>query len=344
MDHLHRYLPGLLIALNLLGCGGSSPAAESSAAESVAAESMPQSSPETKKESSGLGEFVDFPASGVRVKQPKGFEVASSYDGFEQTQTGSSVLIMTMKAPFAELSQGFTQEQMAKRGWTLLDRKDLKVGEQAGTLIHFEQPAQGLVYLKWSVMFGDDSSSTVTTAMFPKDLEKEYSNLLKATVLSARLTGQPPDPLSRLPFTLTGSTKLRATPGAVGQSLSFTRDGTLPTKSAADPLLIVAPALGEVEAGDKGQLAQQLLQSLANVTGLKVQSTESITIDGLSGYESIAQGKDEKTGIPLTVYQVTIFPEGSYVRIVGLVGRNLAGEFLPEFKALARSLKYKPAR
>jgi hypothetical protein len=46
----------------------------------------------------------------------------------------------------------------------------------------------------------------------------------------------------------------------------------------------------------------------------------------------------------LTVYQVTIFPEGSYVRIVGLVGRNLAGEFLPEFKALARGLKYKPAR
>lgn len=43
----------------------------------------------------------------------------------------------------------------------------------------------------------------------------------------------------------------------------------------------------------------------------------------------------------LIVYQVMLFGEDSYILITGLVGVDLWDEYLPEFKALARSLTRK---
>ena len=45
-----------------------------------------------------------------------------------------------------------------------------------------------------------------------------------------------------------------------------------------------------------------------------------------------------KPGIALRVYQVMLFESESYILLQGLVGEKLADEFLPEFKAMARSL------
>jgi hypothetical protein len=41
----------------------------------------------------------------------------------------------------------------------------------------------------------------------------------------------------------------------------------------------------------------------------------------------------------MVVYQVMLFLDESYVLMVGFVGKDLADDFLPDFKKMARSLK-----
>ena len=51
--------------------------------------------------------------------------------------------------------------------------------------------------------------------------------------------------------------------------------------------------------------------------------------------------EDADSGTPLTVYQVILYDDGGYILIQGLVGAPFSDEYVPEFKAMARSLTRK---
>lgn len=323
-----------IVVLSQLGCGGEAATANPPATAST----PPEAAPEPQAATPTLNDYVEFPASAVKIRQPVGFKTAESFDGFEQPETISSVLSTATPGPFAEFSAAFTREQMEKRGWTLQGREDVTVDGLPGVLVQFDQPLSGQVFAKWSLIFGSEQRSNMVTATFPKAHAAQLSERLKASVLSARPTGQAPDPAARLPFIMGGSSKLQISP-SISNAFTFTRDGKIPIQSPADPLFIATQALGKVDIPNRREFSLQRLQQTANISGLTVQSTSAITIDGLSGFETLARARDTKTGTPLIVYQTILFPEDSYFIIQGQVGQALPGDFISEFKALARSLK-----
>lgn len=334
----------LIIATLLCACSCNSKKkrGDQPAQTSPASSATNQLNSDSGVESDSLGKYVSFPTAGVKLRQPAGFQKSDNFDGFGHSETQSSILVMVLPGPYSETISGFTQSGMKSRGWTMHSRQDVEVDGLPGILINFEQPAGGEVYTKWSLAFGSDRKTTLITATFPKNYERDFSDLLKSVVLSARLdTASPPELGSDLPFTLTTSTKLKLTPG-INKMLLYTRDGFIPTKSPSDPLFIVAPGLAIVNEG-KRQFAEQQLYSTAEAKQIAVKSTNDIQIDGLGGYESLAEAIDAKTGLNLILYQVMLFDDDSYIRIVGLVGAGLSGDFLPEFKTMARSLRKRKA-
>jgi hypothetical protein len=305
--------------------------------------------PETDKDSPSdanaeppaLGDYVSFPASGVEIRQPPGFEKADSFDGFGQRQTQSSILAISVPGPYSKIAAGFTLEQMRARGWSLRRREKIEISGMPGILVHFEQPAYGTVFLKWLVAFGDEQSTKLVTAAFPKSQEQELSAVLKAAVLSARLAPSgPADPGAGLPFTIDASEQLKLAPG-ISNTLLYTKDGTAPIKSPEDPLFVAAPSLVKGLAGDKQQFAEQRLRQTASTKGLVIESTDAITIDGLEGYESVAKAEDARSGTSLVIYQAILFDQDSYVLMQGRVGAESSDTYLPEFKTMARSFKRK---
>lgn len=93
-----------------------------------------------------------------------------------------------------------------------------------------------------------------------------------------------------------------------------------------------------VPVGDKRQFAVQRLFQTAHTTIRSVGSNNEITVDGLDGYEILADAEDADSGTPLKVYQVILDDDRSYILMQGLVGANVADEYLPEFETMARSL------
>lgn len=287
-----------------------------------------------------LGDYVNFPASGVKIRQPVGFEKEDSFDGFGNPEAQSSVMALSMAGPYLKVNTVFTQELMKARGWTLRSRQNVKVNDLPGILIHFEQPAQGQVFLKWSLIFGNDRKTTMVTATFPKSREREMSARLKSAVQSATQIDRTAPSAVGLPFTLVASEKLKLTQ-VISKTLAYTKDGIIPSKSPTDPLFIAVPSLGKVVVLGKLQYAERLLQQTNYTKKLTVKSTKEIAIDGLGGYESLAEAEDTKSGTPLIIYQVILFNQNSYIRMLGLTGLEFRDEYLPEFKAMARSLQRK---
>jgi hypothetical protein len=294
----------------------------------------------TKKQT--LGDCVSFPASGVRIQQPVGFEKDDSFDGFSDPETQSSIMATTASMPYAKVNSVFTKEQLKTRGWTLRSRQEVKVDNLPGILIHFEQPLGDRVFLKWSLVFGDDQKTTIVTGTFPKLYEKKWSTLLKSAVQSStRITQNiPHEAGASLPFILTTSKKLKLTQG-ISRTLTYTKDGMMPGKSPMNPLFIAVPSIGTVVVINKLSYAEKLIQQTQYVKKLSVKSTEPITIANLKGFESIAEAEDADSGIPLTIYQVILFNQDSYIRMIGITGTKFRNEYLPEFKAMARSLQRK---
>ncbi len=314
-----------------------SPPAEPAAARPVADD--PASDADDKK--SGLGDYVSFPAFGLKIRRPEGFEKADNFDGFGEPETQSSIMVLGIPAPYSQVTAGMTKEYLKTRGWSLKSRDDVNVNGLRGILVHFEQPAGDEVFLKWSFMFGDDQKTTMVTATFPKVQERELSARLKSAVLSLRPDrATAPDPGADLPFTLVATEKLKISPG-INRTLAYTKDGVFMIKSPEDPLFVATSSLGEVIVGDRRKFAEQRVLGTVHTKQVKVKSNDRITIDGLDGFESLSEAEEDLSGTPLVLYQVVLFDEGSYILMQGHVGAKFRDDFLPEFKAIARSLRRK---
>jgi hypothetical protein len=301
-----------------------------------------QEKPDNKDADSQLGDYVIFPEIGIKLRQPKGYEKPKSFIGFGNEATKCSILCTKLPAPFAEVSKGFTKANLAARGWKLHSRADVKIDGQPAVLINFEQPAGGQVFEKWAIIFGDEKRTLLVTATYPQSAKKEAESALKAAILSTRRDDSPADAASdALPFTIETSNKLKPAE-SISRVLMYNLDGEIPSKSAKDPLLVVAPSIGDVTTiTDRKAFAERQLRATAHTKDLEIRDTKKIEIDELESYESHGTAKDTKSGEPLQVYQVILFDKDLYIRVIGLVGTDKAKEFVPEFKSMALSIKRK---
>ncbi len=282
--------------------------------------------------------IVTFPEVGIAIPQPRGFEKAESFYGFQQPSTGASVMVLAIPGPFVEVIQGFTKAALAEKGMTLHSKELIQVQGQAGVKVHFSQQAYGQEFLKWAVLFGDAQRTTMVVATTPKSHASKLRQSLQ-TVLQAveptQTAAAPP------PFKIEAMADLSQVQGvATGNSALFTRNGTIPTATPNDPMFIVALSIGEVFVGNRKEYAQRRLLETAHTEIESVQTTTPITIDGLEGYELTAIGKDQKSQTPLMLYQVMLFPdEGGYILMTGMVGQQQAKNYLPQFKAMAQTFQ-----
>lgn len=283
--------------------------------------------------------YVSFPAVRIKMLRPVGFDDAEKFHGFQQENTQSSILLNRIPGPFSEIKRGFTSVHMETRGMNLLGKKDITIAGKNGILINITQSAYGIDFEKWVLVFEMDGETIMATATFPASETQSISENLKNALLSTLPDDSPEPPLgSDLDFKLVASKKLKITRSNV-KALAFTQDGAIPMKSQDDPLLIATQSHSAVQIGDLRQFALKRLSQTALIITTQITSEGEIEIDGLSGYEIVADALHSDTARPVVVYQLILKLDDSYIIVGGRVGADSADEYLPEFKKMAHSLK-----
>jgi hypothetical protein len=289
-------------------------------------------------------QLVVFSELGLVIPQPVGFEKATSFYGFQQSETSSSVLLAVIPGPFKEVIKGFNNKKsLATKGIILLSQQPIKIKNQPGYLLEISQNFNGLEVRKWTVVFGDERKTNMVTATFLKKDSAKLSASLKKVVLAVSPLSRPTSAsVSSLPFSVTAVDGLMLVQKAagLGKIALFTNNGQIPAASPADPLFMVTPSLGAVPVLDRQAFAIRRLSGYPETKILAVKSTKKITIDNLSGWEIVADAQDQSTKTSLQLYQVMLFPkEGGYVLMIGTVGDKQSVLYLPKFKAMALSYK-----
>lgn len=336
----------LLSVVFASGCGAEEEAAPvaSDPAKGVAAGGSPTHVENRSAGPIALGDFVSFPDVGMKMRKPEGFEVADTFTGFGHRETQSSVIIMKTPESFHKVTRDFTHVRMLHKGWKMLSSTRKLAGRNSEILVNFEQPVEGAIMHKWVRAIGSRSGTTLVMATMPKSEVGRFGAPLKEVIQTAGSDGEAgsPEPTSQLPFDITISKKLKRAPISIGPMLMCTSDGALQASSPEQPLFLATMTARKIGKDDQKDYAETHLRTgTAQIKSATIESTTAVSIDGLDGFESVAKAQDEKSGIPLRIYQAIVFEEQRYFLIQGLVGEELAEQYLPEFQAMARSLKRK---
>lgn len=275
----------------------------------------------------------------VTIATPQGFVVADRFPGFMSEETGSSVMVSELPAPYGEVTKDFSAQGFKKQGMTLLSQDKASYGTHSGLLLSVSQAARGIEWRKWMAVFGDDKMTYMVTASFPKETEAALSDVLKKAVMSARASNANVDPLDALTFRVSPTNDMKIAK-VIGNGILFSKGGLFPARSIETPIFVVgASASKGMEIPDRKLFAEARLQRIATIKDVSVKGTEPIAVDGLNGFESTADAVDATGGAKMLVYQVVLFDADGYYVMQGIATEAEGKVQLPTLKLMARSFR-----
>lgn len=286
------------------------------------------------------------PGTAVQIAPPEGFQPSKLFLGFEQEQTGASILVTELPIPKAEVPKVLEKlnsaEALGSRGMQLIESKETIISGIPGKLLLVSQSNQGVDFLKWVMVVTEGDRVLIVTAPFPKSEAATLKEPLRQTVVGLTWTPSQPAPqLEGLPFTFKPAGDLQVST-RFSSNVALTPNGVQPPIPASQPLLVLGSAYQAVQLPDIAKFSRKRLKAMPEVRELIEVSSRSETISGNPAFELVAQGFDRKTNTPLTVYQVIIKTEKTYYIVQGLVPNAKAQKYLPIFRDVANSFMPKP--
>src|SRR5689334_3727314 len=129
------------------------------------------------------GRPVPIPGTKYSLVPPEGFEAATSFSGFQDKATGSSIMISEIPAPYQQMADGFTAEALKSRGMTLVSKDVIDFNKARATYFKVTQQANGVTYLKDILVFGNEQHTVLVNGIYP-EASKQQEGKMREALLS----------------------------------------------------------------------------------------------------------------------------------------------------------------
>lgn len=268
---------------------------------------------------------------------PKGFTPSNMFVGFMNAASGASIMVTEMPAPFSAISAGLNAEGLKTQGMILKDKQAIDFNGGRAIFITATQQAYGTTYHKQMLAFGDDTGSVLINGIYP-EAARHLESSIKESLLSIRFDpAKRVDPLTEAGFSVsTNGTPFNFT-NAMGGMLLYTVEGKIPTEK---PTFVVSRSISAVSVPNPEQYAIERFKKLPGMASYTIRSSTALTVDGMKGYEIVADGKNSK-GKDELAYLVMLFTEdGTYYLMMGLTIEE-HDTYLAHFKKITRTFKRK---
>jgi hypothetical protein len=285
------------------------------------------------------------PNSRVVLDLPPGYTPSPLFSGFQNDSSGVSFIIL--EAPVAEydkMAQGFTAEELAKRGITDVQKVDLARPDPHVYMRAHQKSAQG-DYAKFFVLFRTADQTILVSVNVPQLSIEDGS--VKAADIERVLAGAKTTEKTAVRdlYTLGYLGPFKEAGTLVGTSKVYTLDGRLePERSGTTrSAFMVAPSLDNRRIDDPEKQSVALLASLPGYRDFKAGETKPISIAGLDGFELNAEAVDTDDNVPVQLYQALLVgKDGGYFRLIGIATDADKARLPAEFARIARSFTLLP--
>lgn len=279
------------------------------------------------------------PGTSVRLVAPEGFSPARQFPGFQRDDLQTSIAVTEMPGSAATMASGMTKQALADQGITLIASKPVSVGGRNALLVHLAQRVAETDYLKWMLVSGDENTTILIVGTFPRSAESAVSAAVQASLLTASWNAEAvDDPLEGLLFRVTPTSRLKLAQ-RMSNMILLTESGTVERQGPGDPLYIVGNSISSAGIHNLPAFSEARARQTAQMKDVRNFKGQAVKVDGLDGYELLADAKDSRTGTPMSLYQVIVPDVTGYFIVQGLISAGRSDEVLPEFRRITATFR-----
>lgn len=268
---------------------------------------------------------------------PKDFIVSAGFSGLQNKTRDASILVSVIKKSKEEILSTYHTDSLKSKGFTFIDKKDVKVSGYDGQLIKVMQDSKKIY--KEVLVFEESGECIVVNAMYPeknKAIEPEITSAMLSIIYDKNHIEKIQE--STLFAIKVNEEKFKIAKNFYG-SLIYTSNGEMNAESAEKPMLVIAKTNNNRPIGDRIEYAKERTLKNGRVKTATVKSTNNVKQDGLEGVECISEGVD-KNGKKVTSYNTYLFDEKS-VFTIQITDPESKDMTLKEYKEMVSTFKRK---
>jgi hypothetical protein len=262
---------------------------------------------------------IQIEGTNIFMVPPAAFQSSTNFKGFQDPKDQTSmIMVMEIPGPYLEVTKGFNAEMLKTRGMDLKTKKEIKVAGYDGLFIELDQPANGLIFSKQILIYGNEKATTLINGAFLKDslqLGTRIKESMLSTVVDSKLKSDPRGALNYSLDETIGALKFHS---VIGNGMLFNRDLKTPTESEDKASLITDKSFAKIQIENKKLFCISRVKKYpGDYSVISGKGINDIAMDDLSGFELFAKSNTSENEHE-EMYQVILFDDdGGYYVFVG---------------------------
>jgi outer membrane biosynthesis protein TonB len=216
------------------------------------------------------------------------------------------------------------------------------VGDLAGFRVDAVLPGRALVLSAAAEETPKDASKESKEApKEPAEVSKDSNEALKDT--SKEAPKEPKEAKDSKEAPKETSKEASKTPKEAKDSKETAKDSSkeAAARSFDARLLIAAAPGGPAEADDRGSFARTSFAEIGGIRDVRITMSEPLRIGGQSGYQTMAEAKDTRSGADVMVVQWLRFGSGGFLQMTGIARADAWTSTLSRLRAVRDSVQPK---
>jgi hypothetical protein len=272
---------------------------------------------------------------------PPGFVASKRFPGFENADTGSSIVIATLPPQaYADLEASIATEALKKQGIAEDKRETLTLAKGKALFVTGNEEENGQKFRKWMLLGQLPEGVALVAVVVPERALKTYSDDVIRTSLSTlavRAAVPLDEQIALMPFKLNDLSGLRPIRVLGNAGVVLTEGASDTPAPGAQPMFAVTIGQGGPEqASDRANFARNLFRGVGDVKDVQIISGDMLRLGGgtLPTHELQAEAKEAFTDTPMKLVQWVRFGSGTHIRMIGIARADQWSQAFPHFRAV----------
>jgi hypothetical protein len=291
------------------------------------------------------------PGSRVGLVPPPGMVASKTFDGFADPAKDAAILITVLPAEaFGQIEKVLESDALKRQGVTVEKREPMQFRFGKGVLLIGRQVAEKTRYKKWLLVAAAADLTAMVTVQVP-DPDSAYPDQALRTALATlavRAKVPEEEELGLLPFAVGDLAGFHVDDVLRGRALML-RDASAAPDAGKETtphgfdarMLIAAVPGGPPEPDQRAEFARLMFNEIGGIRQVRVTMSEPLRIGGQSGFQTMAEAQDMRTGADVRVIQWLRFGGGGYLQMVGIGSADSWTTVLARLRTVRDSVELK---
>jgi hypothetical protein len=288
----------------------------------------------------------------VGLIPPAGMVASDKFDGFSDPDEEAAILINVLPAAaYAQIEKTVDGDAAKKQGVHLEKREPITLNAGKGFLLSGWQTAEGSRFRKYLLLVAADDLTVLVTIQVP-DQDAKYSDKgLRDALATLAVRAKVPESeeLTLLPFEVGDLAGFRIDGALRGRALMLSdvpAAADAGRKDASDNtarahFLIAAVPGGPTDPADRPNFAKLSFDEIGGIRNVRLTMSEPLRVNGQSGYQTMADAQDARTGTDVKVVQWLRFGGGGFLQMIAIAPADSWTTTLARLRTVRDSVELK---